>query len=178
MQPSRCLRACWLPYPDAFGCQSLRTKSSARDFFYTLKDYVLKSCLDRSLNQFLFVRRCCKCWSIHQWHVWIMLFLSCPCDRSLYVKYEAVNRIWGFSVSNAWRQCSSLVGSDIWELEDLFALPDAVFDLLSDLLAAQHFSMRLANCSAVLCPSYIAWPFSYQRFFSNLVCCFVCFSRL
>lgn len=70
----------------------------------------------------------------------IKLLLSCPYDHFLHVKYEAVNRVYVFSVSDIQRQRYPLVGRDIWDLEYLSAVPDAAFDLLPDLFTAQYFS--------------------------------------
>lgn len=100
-------------------------------------------CWDHAWTQLLinsFVSEASKCWSIHHSHVGIKLLLSCPYDHFLHVKYEAVNRVWGFSVTDFRWQCNSMVGRDIWELECLFAVPDAVFDFLPDLFTAQYFS--------------------------------------
>lgn len=38
-------------------------------------------------------------------------------------------------------QYNPLVVRDMWELEYLFAVPDAAFDMLPDLFAAQYFSL-------------------------------------
>lgn len=70
----------------------------------------------------------------------IKLLLSFPYYYFLHVKYEAVNRVYVFPVSDIQRQCYPLVGSDIWDLKCLSAVPDAAFDLLPDLFTAQYFS--------------------------------------
>lgn len=72
--------------------------------------------------------------------VGIKLLLNCPYDHFLHVKYEAVNRVYVFPVSDIQRQHYPLVGRNIWGLRCLSAVPDAAFDLLPDLFTAQYFS--------------------------------------